>query len=154
MNAWNPDDVMSRGDVQLNKNDIYLLESYLVANGSYTSLHEWKAKADKCAKYQKDLGIQMACVSSTKTDDQFTLAWFGTAMYNFDYFQATDINYGASDAQLPFRANLHSRYGKIWKSDVITSNTEKTRFSRLTDSRMLSIEGDGVTWGRGKFSRK
>ena len=83
----------------------------------------------------------------------FTQAWFGTAMHNFDYFQATDIYYGSTNNQLPFRKNPSSRYGNVWKSAVIESNTAKSQFSRSTNSKTLIIEGDGATWGRGKFSR-
>jgi len=72
MNAWNPDDVLAGVNMQLNTNDIYLLESYLISDGKYLSLKHWKTKADKCATYQKDLGVQMVCLSTTKTNDQFT----------------------------------------------------------------------------------
>jgi hypothetical protein len=91
MNAWNPDDVLSGENVRMNCDDIYLLESYLISDGNYFPLNDWKIKADKCAAYQKHLGVKMACLSTTKTNDQFTQAWFGTVIYNFDYFQATDI---------------------------------------------------------------
>ena len=152
MNAWNPDDVLAGINVQLNSNDIYILESYLISDGKYLSLNDWKIKADKCADYQKRLGVQMACLSTTKTNDQFTQAWFATTMYNFDYFQATDITYSASNNKLAFIANPSSNYGTHWQSDVISSNTAKTRFSRSTESWTLSINGDGVSWGYGTFT--
>ncbi|CAF4711662.1 unnamed protein product, partial [Rotaria sp. Silwood2] len=79
MNAWNPDDVFAGTNVALNSNDTYLLESYLVSNGNYLLLTDWKIKADKCAKYQKLSGVKMACLSTPNTNDQFTQAWFGTA---------------------------------------------------------------------------
>ena len=63
----------------------------------------------------------MACLSTTKTNDQFTQAWFGTAMYNFDYFQATDITYSSSNNKLTFTANPSSNYGTVWQSDTISS---------------------------------
>ncbi|CAF1627584.1 unnamed protein product, partial [Didymodactylos carnosus] len=95
MNAWNPDDVLGGNNVTLNSGDIYILESYLVSNGTYQPLLNWTAKANKVAAYQCSLGIQVACLSTNRTSDQFTQAWFGTAVYNFDYFQATDITYSA-----------------------------------------------------------
>ncbi len=152
MNAWNPDDVLAGVDVQLNANDIYLLESYLISNGEYSSLTDWKIKADKCADYQKHLGVKMACLSTPKTNDQFTQAWFGTAMYNFDYFQATGIHYSSDNNNLIFTANPSSDYGTVWQNDTISYNATAARFSRSTESWTLSIAGDGATWGYGTFT--
>lgn len=151
MNSWNPDDVMSGTDVQLNSNDIYLLESYLISDGKYLSLTDWEIKANKCANYQNTLGVQMACLSTTNTSDQFTQAWFGTAIYNFDYFQSTEITYSASNNMLTFTPNPSSEYGTIWQSDTVASNAAKTNFSRATDSWTLIVTGDGQTWGYGTF---
>lgn len=152
MNAWNPDDILAGTNMQLNANDIYLLESYLVASEKYTSLTAWKTKADKCANYQKTLGVQMACLSSTGTSDQFTQAWFGTAMYNFDYFQATDRNYSASNNILAYNANPSSAYGTQWQSDTIAYNATTSHYSRSTESWIVNVAGDGATWGYGTFT--
>ncbi len=152
MNAWNPDDVLNGADVQLNANDIYLLESYLVSDGKYSSLEDWQIKANKCANYQKTLGVKMACLSTPKTNDQFTQAWFGTAMYNFDYFQATEITYSSSNNNLTFTPNPSSDYGNVWESDTISSN--KTYYSRPTNSWTLVVAGDGQSWGYGTFISK
>jgi hypothetical protein len=154
MNAWNPDDVLGGENMQLNEDDIYLLESYLVSNGKYLSLTDWEIKANKSANYQINLGVRMACLSTTKTNDQFTQAWFGTAMYNFDYFQTTDIRYSSSNNKLTFTANPSSSYGTIWINDTVASNPTKTYFSRSTDSWILSIAGDGVSWGYGTFTHR
>ncbi|CAF4754314.1 unnamed protein product [Rotaria sp. Silwood2] len=151
MNAWNPDDIFNGTNVQLHSNDIYLLESYLVSNGQYLSLTDWKIKADKCVKYQKRFGTKMACLSTPMTNDQFTQTWFGTAIYNFDYFQATEITYSASNNQLTFKPNPSSSYGKFWLSDKISSNTQHSIFSRSTESWTLIVAGDGASWGYGTF---
>ncbi len=152
MNAWNPDDVLGGTNVQLNANDIYLLESYLISNAVYQPFPAWKAKADKCANYQATLGVQMACVATSITCDQFTQAWFGTAMYNFDYFQMTDISYSASNNNLLLVANPSSSYGTYWQDDTVQSNGSYPPFSRSTDSWTLSIDGDGFSWGYGTFT--
>ena len=151
MNAWNPDDVMSGPNMTLTSNDIYLLESYLVANNNYTSLTDWKIKANKCANYQNTLGIKMACLSTGNTNDQFTQAWFGTAMYNFDYFQNTDYEYSANDNVLSFNPNPSTTYGTTWQSTGVTANTANTNFSRSTESWKLLVSGNGATWGYGTF---
>ena len=151
MNAWNPDDVMGGTDVQLNSNDIYLLESYLVANGSYTSLTAWEAKAKKCANYKNTLGVQMACLSTGNTYEQFTQAWFGTVAYNFDYFQNTEIQYSAVSCILNFNANPSSSYGTTWQTNDVLSDTTKTNFTRSTESWKVLVTGNGASWGYGTF---
>ena len=42
----------------------------------------------------------MACLSTLKTSDQLTQVWFDAAMYNFDYFQATDKHHSADDKKM------------------------------------------------------
>jgi len=74
-------------------------------------------------------------------------------MYNFDYFQATEITYSASNNKLNFTANPSSSYGTVWKSDTISFNVTKTYFSRSTDTWTLIIAGDGASWGYGTFTR-
>ncbi len=70
----------------------------------------------------------MACVAATNTNDQFTQAWFGTAMYKFDYFQATDMNYSSNTNKLTFTANTSMNYGTIWHDDHVIINIENTHF--------------------------
>ncbi|CAF0862878.1 unnamed protein product [Didymodactylos carnosus] len=159
VNAWNVDDVLSGSNVQLTSSDIYILESYLISNGVYQSLSAWKTKADKCLQYKQQLGIQIACLSTGTTSisstfgttAQFSQAWFGTAMYNFDYFQATDIFYSSSNNQLYFFANLRSSYGTQWQTSYVL-NTSSTHYYRSTNLFTLDLYGDGSTYGYGNFS--
>jgi hypothetical protein len=152
MNAWNPDDVLGGTNVQLNANDIYLLESYLIADTVYQPFADWKTKADKCANYQATLGVQMACVATPLTCDQFTQAWFGTAMYNFDYFQITDGSYSSSNNNLLFVANPSSSYGTLWQNNTVQSTGGNPPYTRSTNLWTLSINGDGFSWGYGGFT--
>ena len=98
MNAWNPDDVMSITSMMLGSRDFYLLESYLISNNIYQNFTTWEIKAEKCLSYSNIVEISMASLatssksisSSFGSTQQFSQAWFGTAIYNFHYFQATD----------------------------------------------------------------
>ena len=76
----------------------------------------------------------MVCLSITKTSDRFTVVWFGTAMYNFDYFQATEVTYSASNNKVAFTVRPSSYYGNTWQNDTISSNPWKTHFSRSIES--------------------
>ena len=160
MNAWVPADVLGGSDVILNSNDIYLLESYLISEGSYTSLTAWKTKADECAAYEASLGVKMACLSSGgtpisptyNTTDPFTQAWFGAAMYNFDYFQATDEDYSSSNNIVHYFPNISTTYGSTWDSTGV-SDSASVHFYRSTNSWTLHIYGDGASWGYGTFTQ-
>ncbi|CAM4741663.1 unnamed protein product [Rotaria magnacalcarata] len=159
MNAWNPDDVMSGSPMLLGSDDIYLLESYLISNGNYQSLAAWKIKADKCLLYASLYGISMATLSTSSTPispsfgltQQFSQAWFGTVIYNFQYFQATDIQYSASNNVLYAFENLLTSYGNSWQTADV-QNDSNIHFYRSTDIYILQIYGDGVTYGNGSFT--
>ncbi|CAF2233508.1 unnamed protein product, partial [Rotaria magnacalcarata] len=159
MNAWNPDDVMSGSSMLLGSDDIYLLESYLISNGNYQSLAAWKIKADKCLSYASLYGISMATLSTSSTPispsfgltQQFSQAWFGTVIYNFQYFQATDIQYSASNNVLYAFENLLTSYGNSWQTADV-QNDSNIHFYRSTDIYILQIYGDGVTYGNGSFT--
>ncbi|CAF3800276.1 unnamed protein product [Rotaria sp. Silwood1] len=159
MNAWDPDDVMSGSPMLLDSRDIYLLESYLISNGTYQDLSAWKIKADKCLSYSNLYGISMATVSTSSTPisssfgftQQFSQAWFGTAIYNFHYFQVTDIEYSASDTMLYAFAYPISSYGNTWQTNNV-QNDSNIHYYRSTDTHTLHIYGDGATYGSGNFS--
>ncbi|AYD47324.1 hypothetical protein [Arachidicoccus soli] len=160
MNAWNPDDVLAGTDMLLDSSDIYVLESYLISANKYTSLSTWKSKANKCAAYEASLGVKMACLSSgdstisasyNKTD-QFTQAWVGAAIYNFDYFQVTDNMYSANNNTVYYYPNISDSYGTKWNS-VAISDSASINYNRSTESWTLHVRGDGSTWGYGGFSQ-
>lgn len=160
MNAWNPDDAMGGTDVLLGAGDTYLLESYLVSEGAYTSLSDWKTKADKCAAYEASLGVKMACLSSGgtsitstyNTTDPFLMAWFGAAMYNFDYFQASDEYYSSSNNTVYYFPNVSNTYGATWDSTAV-SDSAGVEYYRSTNSWTLRIYGNGSSWGYGTFTQ-
>ena len=159
MNGWNPDDVLGGSSVLLDSRDIYMLESYLISAGVYQNLTFWKTKADKCAAYSASLGVEMACLASSTTSisasygstQQFSQAWFGTALYNFDYFQATDNFHSSTNNVLYAFANPISFYGNTWPSSDI-QNDSLTHYYRSTDTHTVHIYGNGFSSGSGNVS--
>ncbi|CAF1227707.1 unnamed protein product [Rotaria sordida] len=159
LNAWDPDDVMSGSPMLLDSRDIYLLESYLISSSTYRDLTAWKIKADKCLSYSNLYGISMATVSTSSTPisssfgstQQFSQAWFGTAIYNFHYFQVTDIRHSAGDNILYAFEYPISSYGNTWQTNDI-QNDSSIHYYRSTDTYTLHIYGDGATYGSGNFS--
>jgi hypothetical protein len=155
MNASDPDDVMSGTPMILNSQDFYLLDSYLIKDNIYQNLTLWKIKADKCLAYSNIYGISMACLSTTSGSllsnfsdtQQFSQAWFGTAIYNFNYFQATDTQYNTLYAF----DNPISYYGNNWQTDYVQTDSIN-HYYRSTESYTLQIYGDGINYGSGNYT--
>ncbi|UJR37482.1 hypothetical protein I4U23_030185 [Adineta vaga] len=57
MNVWIADDIFPGTNVQINSNDIYSLESYLISDAAYNSLNNCKSKARKQFDYFQATGI-------------------------------------------------------------------------------------------------
>ena len=156
MNAWDPDDVFAGSPMALDSRDMYLLESFLISNGNYQNLTFWKAKADKCFDYAATYGVSMACLATATTSisasygssQEFSQAWFGAAMYDFDYFQVTDVFHSASNNVLYAFSNPISSYGTYWQTSTVQTNST-TYYYRTTNTHVLQIVGDGATYGSG-----
>lgn len=159
MNAWNPDDLFVGSPMALDSRDMYLLESFLISNGNYQNLTFWKTKSDKCFNYAATYGVSIACLATSATPisasfgttQKFSQAWFGAAMYDFDYFQATDIFHSASNNILYAFSNPISAYGTYWQTSNVQMNSS-THYYRATDTHVLQIFGDGATYGSGNAS--
>ncbi len=68
-NAWNPDDVFLADPTEgvkpvLNKDDIYLWESYRFKEGAPVDLKEWRAKADQIVAGRKAVPLAVFSVST------------------------------------------------------------------------------------------
>lgn len=160
MNAWNPDDVLG-GNSLMGENDYYLAESFLVGNNNYFDLNAWKKKADACHNYMKTKGVKIVCLATggeniapnLNTSDSFSLAWTGTALYNFSYFQMTNFLYSANNNTVYFFPNLNESYGTVFEQADIQQESNSHYF-RSTDTHTLHIYANGSTQGYGKISRK
>ena len=157
-NAWIIDDALGGNDCHLSSTngDYYLMESFLVENGGYTTLQNNIDKANKAYYYMKNKGVGIACVSTlvtvsatSNTTDKYKMAWHGTAMYNFDAFQFTDLNYSSSTASVFQYPNPITNYGSSWQQWDWIKKITPTRYERATNTNTFYIDGDGVTIGTG-----
>ena len=103
-NSWSINDALAGTDCKLDSTDFYLMESFLVANGTYKPLQANIDKANLAYYYMKNKKIGIACVARPQTisaasnfTDQYRMCWNATAMFNFDAFQFTDVNQSASN---------------------------------------------------------
>lgn len=159
VNCWNIEDALGGSDSHLSSayNDYYLLESFLVGHGAYRPMSEFKLRGDRAYYYMKTKKIGIACsatlptselTATSNTSDKFKLSWYGTAMYNFDAYQFTDM-YHSSNSTLFFYPNPITSYGTAWKQADWIKTVSATRYERSTTTTMFYVEGDGATYGRG-----
>lgn len=160
-NGWNIDDVLGGEDCHLNGkySDYYLIESFLVSRGKFTSLTENVNKAKKAYFYMKkyDVGIAVTSTSkilnsSTNMTEEYKMAWHATSMFNFDAFQFTDEIYSANNCTNPklyFYQNPTSSYGTSWIDFDWVRKISETRYERSTNSSTFYIEGNGTNLGTG-----
>lgn len=161
-NAWAVSDALSGSDCHLGSTDFYLLESWLIGNGSYRSLTEFKERGDAAYYYMKTKGIGIATLSTTATSaissssnssDQFTQSWYGSAMYNFDAYQFTDGNHSSSNNTVYAFPNLFASYGSSWKQADWIQEIATDKYLRSTDIYTFYLTGDGYSTGSGYSSK-
>ena len=140
----------------LEEGDYYLLESFLLSHGSYTTLQEFKTKGDLAYKMMrsKKIGIAVAATLSVNSPDytpsanstnDFRYAWCGAAMYNFDAFQFTEANYSALTSRVYYYPNMSDSYGNTWiEKDWITQESVNV-YSRSTKNKKIKIDGSTHT---------
>ena len=110
--AMNPDGVAT----QLGPDDLSLLESYQIIQGSYNQPADWIQRADQALRFRRQFGTRFATVTTALDyapdcgfeQDKFDYAWWSTLLYGFDYMGwGEGFNFsaaGACDASLPLRA--------------------------------------------------
>ncbi|MBS1778035.1 MAG: hypothetical protein JST70_01845 [Bacteroidetes bacterium] len=136
----------------LQEGDYYLLESFLVSHGSYTTLQEFKTNGDLAYKMMRSKKIRIAVAAtlavnsssytpSANSSSDFKYAWCGAAMYNFDAFQFTEANYSATTSSVYYYPNLSNSYGNTWiEKDWITQESASV-YSRSTTLKKIKIDG-------------
>jgi hypothetical protein len=157
-NSWNIGDALGGNDSHLDSahNDFYLLESFLVSDGSYTTLQTNIDKANAAYFYMKTKKVGIACVttlpsvtSTSNNTDKFKMSWHGTAMYNFDAFQFTETNFSSISSVAYYFPNPITSYGTSWVQFDWIKKVSNTRYERSTNTNTFYIDGDGATNGTG-----
>lgn len=161
-NAWSVNDALGGTDCHLDKRDYYLLESFLVGNGQFRSLAEFKSRGDLAYFYMKQRQVGIAALATTTatlinanshTTPQFLQSWYGTAMYNFDAYQFTDFNYSASNNLLFAFNNPITSYGTSWKHVDWVEQVNTSLYRRSTNTHTLYVTGNGTSTGNGYFTK-
>jgi hypothetical protein len=163
-NSWLVQDALGGTDCLLDSTygDFYLMESFMISQGSYTSLANNIEKANAAYYYMKTKKVGIACVASVPlsslnansslTDNRFKQSWAATAMFNFDAYQFTDTNYSAdANATLYNFNNPISSYGNSWQQYDWVKPVNANRYERQTNTNLLFINGDGSTYGNGGY---
>lgn len=151
-NGWNPDDVFGNFidtnynptgvGTQLNTNDFYLSESYLIKVWEYEpNIIDWQNKADKLRGYQQNLGFKIMSVTTSDSTNRLTydparffFAWHGAAIDSheaigwgeFKFSCCYDIN-----ALSPYRARPTTNIGTTFYGSLQRNGSEVYRYTNL-----------------------
>ena len=176
-NGGNVEEALGGSDCLLDgaHGDYYLLESFLYGNGlyggsapgssDYTSLEEWKRKADRAYYYKKTKGVRIACVATTPhnqapapatvtASDGYKMSWHAAFMYGFDAYQFTDKDYSSPEAILRFYPNPAGTFGTSWQQasyvKLASQVAGTSRYERSTNTTTtFYFSGNGTTTGTG-----
>jgi hypothetical protein len=161
VNAWFPDHVLGDCDEEgrpapcpLRAGDIYLAESWLVgAAQGYRDLAQWADRADRLLVYRERLAVRLAAATTSYHEPgPFLMGWWGAVMYQLDLFCFTDPLYsagGPADARLQVYSPPVELCGSHFVEPTVRHSDDGRFHSRRTDSGLIVVEGDGVSWGRG-----
>lgn len=159
-NGFKIEEVLGGTDCHLSSknNDYYLMESFFISDGKYTSLQANIDKANKAYYYMRTTGVGIACVARDLSQDitglsnqadKFKQSWHATAMFNFDAFQYTDKDFSSPNGTLYYFPNPVTSYGASWIDFDWVRKVSDTRFERSTNTNTFYISGDGLTNGTG-----
>ncbi len=163
-NGWNPDDVFgtdynatynpSQVGTQLNSNDFYLSESYLIMLNDYQNPAEWKYKADLLKNYQNSIGFKILSVTTTTATgaysaSKFHYAWYGAALYNHEAIGWGEHYFGASQPSAPLRARPTTVPTGVFTGNVQVAGSE---YYRNTSTGKVYINTSSKAYGFAPFS--
>lgn len=156
-NSWNIEDALGGTDSKLDSTDYYLLESFLIAHGTYADLSTFKSRGDRAYYFMKTkkVGIislntlsQNNISASSNTTDMYKQSFHGTAMYNFDAFQFTN-EYHSSNSQVFYFQHPITSYGTSWLQFDWIKKISDNKYERSSNTNTFYITGDGATYGTG-----
>ncbi len=173
LNVWNPDDLFRATHegqvglpvVMLRATDMVLAESWFISAGRFVDPAEWQRKAEKLVSYRQERPYRLACVATGpdltagELSSAFEAAYWAAVMYECDFFQYTDPQYGARSAAAHNRLTALPS-DRVADEDHFLGQVRLTRsgpiyeFTRETERGMIVAGSDGVREGYGVFRRR
>lgn len=150
-NAWNPDDAFGSQLIansnptgippQLQAQDYYLSESFLIQEGLYSNPADWLAKAGKLKNYQLQIGFKIFSITTNNqtnsySEQQFFYAWYGAFVYGHEATGWGEFNFSANTAIAPFRT----------RPNVATPGTSFRAAEQLINNRLARYTNTGQLW--------
>ncbi len=160
VNAWLPAEVFDAAVTPLNpvgggnptglpthlgSSDRYLIESFLIENGSYQPTAFALARADAAAAYRQQFGTRIDTITTTLATTPFDqaqsdFAWWCAVLYGFDGYGIGEPVYAAATASMPARLRpTPGSLGSQWQSDVVHAPT-LDRHQRQTDTGLVRVD--------------
>jgi hypothetical protein len=165
LNAYNPDDLFSDSTVPLNnagggnpdgvrtllgREDLFLLESFQIANGRYEAGLTWAKRSERAVTHRKAFQTRAFAVTTASSAGPFTAAqlqyaWWSAFLWDLDGFGWGEPDFGSHDSLLPWRTRPSERGGELgtrWVSPVLS---EAGRYWRRTDKGTILIDTQAHT---------
>jgi hypothetical protein len=157
-NAFHIDDALADNNssaTHLKPGDFYLLENFMVTDGKLNTFSDYQSRGQRAYYYMRKKGVGIAVQaslplsslnSSTPASDLFKYVWCGTAMYNFDALQVTDLYFSAltaSNNYVNIFPNLYTSYGTFFIQPDWVTAASSTDYTRSTNSKTFHITNNG-----------
>jgi hypothetical protein len=129
----------------LDKRDMFLLESFLVKNGTYESVSAWQARLNQALKFRRRYGTRILATTTTTAlkpfdAEKFNYAWWTALLFGLDGFGWGEPDFAALSNELPDRGcSLESAVlGALQNSDAVGSSS--TLFWRRAGNSFIIVD--------------
>lgn len=161
VNSWNPAHVLDTSDDPntsnstynpkrlesvLNEDDWYLMENFGVSQGNYESKTQWLDRGQKIKAIQRNKDINIAAISEIANSDnsgqaKFEFSQIAAAIFSFDAYGSSDMNYGASTSVV----DRHTKKGLSGLGDDLIADAPNVqnsgnKYFRYTSHGKLTLD--------------
>jgi hypothetical protein len=160
LNAYNVDDLFSDATVPLNNagggnpegarpllgpDDLFLLESFQIANGRFEAGLLWAKRAERAVTHRnafhtRVFAVTTASAAEPSTAAQLQYAWWSAFLWELDGFGVGEPHFSSHDSLLPWRARPSEGAGELgarWVSPVLS---KADRYWRRRDKGTILID--------------
>jgi hypothetical protein len=134
----------------LDGRDLFLLESFPIANGSYQETSTWQERLQKALGYRERFGVRIFATTTAKPGQtfdpaQFDFAWWCARLHDLDGFGWGEPEFSARDNQLPWRdCKADARLVADLETDSSVSSDGR-RFWRQAGKSLILLNAENHT---------
>jgi hypothetical protein len=147
MNAFNPDDVFLPSDGvrhRLRAGDAFLLESFVIRNGTPDTSPGWSARAARAADYAQRAQVEVHATTTADARTEFSpdslaYAWWAALAYGLDGFGWGEPSFSGPTSTLPWRPRPEQAIVGIGERFVGALAMNDGVYARQTDKGHIEV---------------